>query len=118
MPPEWFDTTSAPPAFGIDSSPRTSARKYRLMTGPTQFARLFSEVAPAAVIHLAAIIPPLIYRKPKLARRVNVEATATVVRTAEAQPTPPRFVQASSNAVFGPRNPHRNNEILRAADPM
>ena len=26
---------------------------------------------------------------------------------AEAQPTPPRFVQASSNAVFGPRNPHR-----------
>ena len=38
MPPEWFDTMSAPPAAGMDSRPRTSARKYRLMTGPTQFA--------------------------------------------------------------------------------
>jgi nucleoside-diphosphate-sugar epimerase len=88
------------------------------LTDSDQVERLFSEVAPAAVIHLAAIIPPLIYRNAKLARRVNVEATATVVRTAEAQPTPPRFVQASSNAVFGARNPHRNPDILRAEDPM
>jgi nucleoside-diphosphate-sugar epimerase len=41
-----------------------------------------------------------------------------VVRIAAAQPTPPRFVQASSNAVFGARNPHRNTEILGATDPM
>ena len=68
------------------------------LTEPDQVQRLISDVAPAAVIHLAAIIPPLIYRDANLARRVNVEATATVVRTAEAQPTPPRFVQASSNA--------------------
>ena len=51
--------------------------------------------------------PAAIYRNPKLARRVNVDATATLVRVAEAQPNPPRFVQASSNAVFGARNPHR-----------
>jgi nucleoside-diphosphate-sugar epimerase len=88
------------------------------LTDPDQVQRLISDVAPAAIIHLAAIIPPLIYRSPKLARRVNVDATATVVRVAEAQPTPPRFVQASSNAVFGARNPHRNTEILRADDPM
>jgi UDP-glucose 4-epimerase len=88
------------------------------LTDPEQVQRLITDVAPAAIIHLAAIIPPLIYRNPKLARRVNVEATATVVRIAESQPTPPRFVQASSNAVFGPRNPHRHTEILRADDPM
>jgi nucleoside-diphosphate-sugar epimerase len=88
------------------------------LTDPDQVQHLISDVAPAAIIHLAAVIPPLIYRNAKLARRVNVEATATMVRVAEAQPTPPRFVQASSNAVFGPRNPHRNTEILRADDPM
>lgn len=88
------------------------------LTDPDRVQRLISDVAPAAIIHLAAIIPPLIYGNPKLARRVNVEATATLVRVAEAQPTPPRFVQASSNAVFGARNPHRNTEILRAEDPM
>ncbi len=44
--------------------------------------------------------------------------TATLVRVAEAQPTPPRFVHASSNAVFGPRNPHRTPEPLTADDPM
>jgi nucleoside-diphosphate-sugar epimerase len=88
------------------------------LTNPDQVQRLVSDVAPSAIIHLAAIIPPLIYRNPKLARRVNVDATATVVRIAEAQPIPPRFVHASSNAVFGPRNPHRHTEILRADDPM
>lgn len=88
------------------------------LTEPDQVQRLISDVAPAAIIHLAAIIPPLIYRNARLARRVNVEATATVVRVAEAQPTPPRFVQASSNAVFGARNPHRTSELLRADDPM
>jgi nucleoside-diphosphate-sugar epimerase len=88
------------------------------LTYPDQVERLVSEVSPAAIIHLAAIIPPLIYRNPKLARRVNVDATATLVRIAEAQPTPPRFVQASSNAVFGARNPHHTTPPLRADDPM
>jgi nucleoside-diphosphate-sugar epimerase len=88
------------------------------LTDPDQVQRLISDVAPAAIIHLAAIIPPLIYRNAKLARKVNVEATATLVGVAEAQPTPPRFVQASSNAVFGPRNPHRTAAPLTADDPM
>ena len=88
------------------------------LTDADQVQRLISDVAPGAIIHLAAIIPPLIYRNAELARRVNVEATATVVRVAEAQPTPPRFVQASSNAVFGPRNPHRTTAPLKADDPM
>ncbi len=39
------------------------------LTDPDQVQRLVSEVAPAAIIHLAAIIPPLIYRNARLARR-------------------------------------------------
>ncbi|HKP40497.1 NAD(P)-dependent oxidoreductase [Mycobacterium sp.] len=88
------------------------------LTDPDQVQQLISDAEPAAIIHLAAIIPPLIYRNAKLARRVNVDATATLVRIAEAQRTPPRWVQASSNAVFGARNPHRHTEILTADDPM
>ena len=71
-----------------------------------------------AIIHLAAIIPPPIYRNPRLARHINVDATATLVHIAEAQPPPPRWVQASSNAVFGARNPHRFTAPLRADEPM
>jgi nucleoside-diphosphate-sugar epimerase len=88
------------------------------LTDTEQVQRLVADVAPEAIIHLAAIIAPAIYRVPKVARRVNVDATATLVRIAEAQPNPPRFVHASSNAVFGPRNPHRTTPPLTADDPM
>src|SRR5206468_4006928 len=56
------------------------------LTDPEQVQRLVSDVAPEAIIHLAASIAPSIYRMPQVARRVNVEATATLVRIAEAQP--------------------------------
>jgi D-erythronate 2-dehydrogenase len=79
--------------------------------------RLVSEVSPAAIVHLAAVIPPLIYRIPGRGRRVNVDATTALVRAAEAVTHPPRFVQASSNAVYGARNPHRVTEPLRADTP-
>jgi nucleoside-diphosphate-sugar epimerase len=88
------------------------------LTDPEQVQRLVSDTAPDSIIHLAAIIAPAIYRMPKVARRVNVDATATLVRIAEAQPNPPRFVHASTNAVFGPRNPHRTTPPLTADDPM
>jgi nucleoside-diphosphate-sugar epimerase len=88
------------------------------LTDPDQVRRLLSDVASAAIVHLAAIVAPAIYRLAKVARRVNVDATATLVRVAEAQSSPPRFVHASSNAVFGPRNPHRTSEPLTAGDPM
>lgn len=87
------------------------------LTDPAEVDTLLSEVAPAAIIHLAAVIPPPIYRNPKIARKVNVDATATLVRAAEKLASPPRFVQASSNAVYGARNPHRYTEPVRAEDP-
>lgn len=79
---------------------------------------LMSAVHPASVIHLAAIIPPLCYAQPALARRVNVDATANLVKAAAAQAGPPRFILASSIAVYGPRNPHRFAEVLTAQTPV
>lgn len=88
------------------------------LTDTAAVDRLITSVAPAVIIHLAAVIPPLIYRNPGLARAVNVDATAALVRAAQAQPQPPRFIQASSNAVYGARNPHRTTTPVFADTPM
>src|ERR1700742_2463796 len=57
--------------------PSGAEARWADLTDRTQAERLVAEVAPEAIIHLAAIIPPPIYRNPSLARRVNVDATAT-----------------------------------------
>jgi len=54
-----------------------------------------------AVVHLAAIIPPASERMPELARRVNVDATCSLIEEMEASPTAKRLVFASSQGVFG-----------------
>lgn len=70
------------------------------------------DVAPAAIVHLAAVIPPQAYRNRAAARRVNVDATATLVKAAERQSNPPHFVYASSGSVYGGRNPHRVTDLI------
>jgi nucleoside-diphosphate-sugar epimerase len=84
------------------------------LTKPAEVDALVATVNPAAIVHLAAVIPPQCYARRELARAVNVDATASLVRAAAAQPSPPRFVQASSIAVYGARNPHRINDVLAA----
>jgi nucleoside-diphosphate-sugar epimerase len=54
-----------------------------------------------AVVHLAAIIPPNVDKAPDLARRVNVDATRSLIEKMEASPTARRLVFASSQGVFG-----------------
>lgn len=93
------------------------AVRFADLTDADEVGRLVSEVAPSVIVHLAAVIPPPLYRNPGLARKVNVGATTALVRAAEAQPNPPRFVQASSNAVYGSRNPHRVTDVVRADTP-
>jgi len=88
------------------------------LTDASAVDRLIAETSPTVIIHLAAVIPPVIYRHADLARRVNVEATEELLRAAEASPHPVRFIQASSNAVHGARNPHRHREPLRADTPL
>jgi UDP-glucose 4-epimerase len=55
----------------------------------------------AAVIHLAAIIPPLSESKPERAQKVNVGGTQNVLDAVAAEPTPPRLVFPSSISVHG-----------------
>jgi nucleoside-diphosphate-sugar epimerase len=88
------------------------------LTDPAQVDRVVSEVSPAAIIHLAAVIPPTAYRDAKLARRVNVDATAALVRAAEAQPNTPRLVHASSGAVYGAPNPNLIDRVCANTPPQ
>jgi len=88
------------------------------LTSATDVQALLAAVAPTAIIHLAAVIPPFCYARPGLARAVNVDATASLVKAASAMPIPPRFVQASSVAVYGARNPYRSDELLTTSTPL
>jgi nucleoside-diphosphate-sugar epimerase len=97
--------------------PRGVEVRWADLTDPADVARLLDETAPAAIVHLAAVIPPPIYRLAAVARKVNVDATASLVRAAEALATPPRLVLASSAAVYGARNPHRTDDLLTAETP-
>lgn len=85
-------------------------------TGSGQRAR--RRVSPSTIVNLAAITPPQCYAHRALARAVNVEATAALVRAAVAQSSPPRFVHASSAAVYGARNPHRLSDLLTVDSPI
>ena len=87
------------------------------LTDYEQVQRLVFEVAPDAIVHLAAVIAPAIYPIPKVARRVNVDATANLVRAVEGLPKQPirPCVQHHSD---GLRNPHRTTPPLRAEDAM
>ncbi|NLG26455.1 MAG: NAD(P)-dependent oxidoreductase [Chloroflexi bacterium] len=69
-----------------------------------------------AVIHLAAIIPPLSEERPDWAAQINVEGSRTLVAAMAAQPTPPRLVFASSVSVYGPTRQDRAPR--RASDPV
>lgn len=69
-----------------------------------------------AVIHMAAIIPPVSERNPQLATRVNVDASAGLIAAMEASPTAKRLVFASSMGVAGLEQ-HRRQPPLTADMP-
>ena len=66
------------------------------------------------VIHLAAIIPPLADRNPKLAEAVNVGGTLNIIKAMERQPKKPRLIFTSSVAVYGDR---RKSPLIKPDDP-
>lgn len=79
---------------------------------------LVAEHRPRAIVHLAAIIAPLCYRRPDLGRRVNVDGTGNLVAAASRLHVPPLFVEASSISVYGSRNPYRHAGRLSATTPV
>ncbi|OBF30143.1 NAD(P)-dependent oxidoreductase [Mycobacterium sp. ACS4331] len=91
--------------------------RYADLTDAAAVDNLVTAVKPEAIVHLAAVIPPFIYMNKPLARRVNVDGTANLLRAAEKQSTPPRFVLASSIAVYGSRNPHTVEGVLTPDTP-
>lgn len=54
-----------------------------------------------AVVHLAAILPPVSESNEELARQVNVDATEGLLRATEAMSPGARFIFASSVGVYG-----------------
>jgi len=74
--------------------------------------------APGAVVHLAAVVSPLSYRNPGLARKVNVGGTENLLAACTALPRPPLFLMASSAAVYGSRNPYRLPERITPDTPV
>lgn len=97
--------------------PRVETRWIDL-TDPDQVRSAVAEVSPDVIVHLAAVIPPLVYRDAPFARRLNVGATAALLRAAEDQPQPPLFLHASSSAVYGARNPYRHPELISLDTPL
>jgi nucleoside-diphosphate-sugar epimerase len=55
------------------------------------------------VIHLAAIIPPLADKKPRLAQKVNVNGTKNLMECLEEFSPKTFFLHASSISVYGDR---------------
>ena len=92
--------------------------RYADLTDPAAVNEMFAEVAPTSVVHLAAVIAPHCYSRHALAKKVNVDGTANLLAAAAMQSTPPRFVLASSVAVYGPRNPYRTTDVLSADTPV
>ncbi|RMF14862.1 MAG: NAD(P)-dependent oxidoreductase [Candidatus Dadabacteria bacterium] len=88
------------------------------ITDPTSIARAAEDVD--AIIHLAAVIPPMTDQQPELAERINVGGTRHVIDAALASAKKPHIVFASSIATYGRRfdeaPPRRADEELRPED--
>jgi len=75
------------------------------------------DARPDTVVHIAAIIAPIAYVRPRLAHRVNIDGTRNLIAAAKASGEP-RFVFTSSYSVHGPRNPHRELPAIVGDTPV
>ncbi|MBJ7328536.1 MAG: NAD-dependent epimerase/dehydratase family protein [Solirubrobacteraceae bacterium] len=110
-----FSSTTAKVAARFAKTPGTSSRWLDLRDRAAVLQTV-EEVQPTAVIHVAAIIPPLAYRQPTLAYDVNEGGTAHLVDAVEAIGGA-RFVLVSTMGVYGSRNPHTMEPVSSATPP-
>jgi nucleoside-diphosphate-sugar epimerase len=87
------------------------------LTDPAAVSAAVLDSPPRAVLHLAAIIPPLSYCNPALSERVNVGGTRALVDAMAAHAPQARLVFASSLAVYGARNGARQLGDVTAETP-
>jgi nucleoside-diphosphate-sugar epimerase len=83
------------------------------LTDRASFAARVADVE--AVIHLAAIIPPLADYQPTLAERVNVQGTRNLIEALQQSAPHAFFLYTSSVSVYGDRVA---NPWIRATDPL
>lgn len=88
------------------------------ITDAEALGRTFAQVRPEVVIHTAAIIAPLAFLQPQLARAVNVDGTRALIEACSRMDDPPRLVFTSSYTVHGPRNPHRDLPPITGDTPL
>jgi nucleoside-diphosphate-sugar epimerase len=91
---------------------------YLDLTDPDAVDALVAQHRPDAIVHLAAVVSPVCYRNPEMARRVNVDGTANLVSAAERLAARPFIALASSSAVYGSRNPHRHSGRITSETPV
>ncbi len=78
----------------------------------------FSEVKEAVngqdvVLHLAAALPDVGFKKPEILISTNVDGTQNVINAMVSQPIKPKLIYTSSVAVYGDR---RKNPIIKLSD--
>ncbi len=98
--------------------PGTLIAAYADLTDAQAVRDVVAAHRPEAIVHLAAVLSPLSYRNPALARKVNVGGTENLLAAAAALDRPPLFLMASSAAVYGSRNPYRYPERITADTPV
>ncbi len=98
-------------------TPRLAAR-WADLTQEWEVAALLRDIRPDVVVHLAAVIPPTCYAAPQVARAVNVDSVRLLADASARAARQPRFVLASSMAVHGSRNPHRDLGLLTPETPI
>ncbi|UXA04811.1 NAD(P)-dependent oxidoreductase [Mycobacterium sp. SMC-2] len=112
------NTVAVERELAADRHPGTLIPAYTDLLDAEAVRELVATHRPEAVVHLAAIVSPLSYRKPGLARKVNVGGTENLLAACAALPRPPLFLMASSAAVYGSRNPYRHPERITPDTPV
>jgi nucleoside-diphosphate-sugar epimerase len=111
-------TATAASLMPRPGQPGTLLPAYVNLLDRAAVAALLATQRPAAIVHLAAIVSPPCYKNPVLARKVNVEGTRNLVDAAKTLTPSPLFVEASSAAVYGSRNPHRHSGRVTSETPV
>jgi nucleoside-diphosphate-sugar epimerase len=98
------------------------SRQFRTLWGDLRddnaVARVVAQVQPQAIIHTAAVIPPMAYLQPEVAFDINVNGVRRLIQSAERVDPPPKFIFTSSYSVHGPRNPYRPLSLITSTTPL
>ncbi|HEY0227597.1 MAG TPA: NAD(P)-dependent oxidoreductase, partial [Mycobacterium sp.] len=111
-------TVAVEQELSASGSPGELIPAYVDLTDAEAVRELVAAHQPGAIVHLAALLSPLSYRNPTLARKVNVGGTGNLLAAAAGLPNPPLFLMASSAAVYGSRNPYRYPERITPDTPV